>query len=181
MNGPIDDPLLRRLERTTAPSASDNAAQETFSEEDAELRECWLAWERLLESTEEDFDEAALLAQVRRAVAETQAAPVRHSLVVRWTLLAGVAATVLAAVLAWRFLAGDAPQVADERSTPEANPATATAPPRIVWEDALDEQFAHLNEQMIYAGADWRGYDAPYAALDQRLQDLVVALEDDPL
>jgi hypothetical protein len=150
---------------------------------DDALRESWLALGRLLDASGDDFDEAALVANVRRATSKQTAR--RPTNLLRWAAGLAIAASLLAAALVWRLSGeeGEKPIAHDAAPAPsrDLTLSEAMSHERYAWNDSLDERLADAGEQLIYAAADWRGYEAPYAALDQRMQDLSESLGEDPL
>jgi hypothetical protein len=140
-----------------------------------------------LEAANDDFDEAVLVAKLRAATP----AALHHSRsrkpLAQWIAIAAIAASLLAAAVAWRVTTGDPERLAGESAPPaEQTPGDSLLPEvtlddQYAWDDSLDERIAEAGEQLIYTAAEWRGYDAPYAAVDQRLQDLTESLGDEPL
>jgi hypothetical protein len=177
-----NDEHLAELERITAREAE--TPPHARLENEAPLRESWLALGRLLDAANDDFDEAALVAKLRPATpaAISQARPRA-----RWIGAAAIAASLLTAAIAWRVVS-DRDRLANE-SAPAARPTaggsslpeTTLHHEHYAWDDSLDERIAEAGEQLIDTSAEWRGYDAPYAAVDQRLQDLTESLGDEPL
>jgi hypothetical protein len=176
-----NDQHLKELERITG---REPAGEPLRAEgEETLLRESWLALGRLLDAANDDFDEAALLARLRIEAPEEKSASRRSRPLTRWIGLAALAASLLAAAIVWRLAIGDrdpaaiTSQTASNESSSQKDPFAE----QFAWDDAFDERLADAGEQLIYAAGDWRGYDAPYAAIDQRLQDLTEALGDEPL
>jgi hypothetical protein len=187
MSDPKDEPLEEKLARITARERDGELSPR--DEEGESLRESWLAFGRLLEAASDDFDEAALVAKIRSAATAEAISSSRSAPRTRWIGLAAIAASLLIAAAVWRFANRDreqAPRDSVVQRTQDQPSGSSAAEPsafdeQYSWDDSLDERIAEASEQLIYTAAEWRGYDAPYAAIDQRMQDLHEALGDEPL
>jgi hypothetical protein len=180
---------LNELERITLRGESGEGSPPTLDAEAVVLREGWNAWGKLLDSANRDFDESACLNRLRASL-ESRPNALRASRfpnvsIRRWSILATVAASLFAALVVWRTVINT--QATD--TSAEHNLATQTDVPTLpststteyAWNDELDQRLDAMTDSLIYAGSEWRGYDAPYAALDQRLQDMTESLDDEPL
>jgi hypothetical protein len=193
MSDPQDELTRTQLERITAldpPGAA--SLSEPAEEEAAALRESWLAFGRLLESANDDFDEAVLLARVRGGAVIHPTPSQAKSSRGRWVWAIAAAASLVAAIIVWRAAteprerpahdpaAQDRAIASRDPALPDAN-STRLLAAENAWDDALDARIADAGEQLIDVRGDWRGYDAPYAAVDRRLQELSDAVGDESL
>jgi hypothetical protein len=187
VSDPNDEHLAEELERITAREAAGETPPHARLEDEASLRESWLAFGRLLEAANDDFDEAVLAAKLRPAAPANNHHSRRLKPLARWIGIAAIAASLLGAAIVWRVAIGNRERLVGESASPaQRTPGDSLLPEttlddQYAWDDSLDERIAEANEQLIYTAAEWRGYDAPYTAVDQRLQDLTESLGDEPL
>jgi hypothetical protein len=188
MSDPFDEHLEQELEWITSRASADEPSSHALHEDDTALRESWLAFGKLLETASDNFDEAELVAKVRSTAAVGIPPSQRSKQLARWIGMGAIATSLLAAAITWRLGGGDRERLTRDSAAPAEQTEFESSPLReeisneqYAWDDSLDERIAEAGYQLMSVQSDWRGYDAPYAAIDQRMQDLTEALEDEPL